>query len=89
MRDVWKKRILSLALTAAMVLGAGAPALAAETPEAATVAPMAMPTGMLCSATAAASTRPAVWRSWWPQAHWWGWSWSSWWTLRSIQQLRR
>ena len=27
MRDVWKKRILSLALTAAMVLGAGAPAL--------------------------------------------------------------
>ena len=33
MRDVWKKRILSLALTAAMVLGAGAPALAAETPD--------------------------------------------------------
>ena len=33
MRDVWKKRILSLALTAAMALGAGAPALAAETPD--------------------------------------------------------
>ena len=33
MRDVWKKRILSLALTAAMVLGAGVPALAAETPD--------------------------------------------------------
>ena len=33
MRDVWKKRILSLALTAAMVLGAGAPALAAEIPD--------------------------------------------------------
>ena len=33
MRDVWEKRILSLALTAAMVLGAGAPALAAETPD--------------------------------------------------------
>lgn len=33
MRDVWKKRILSLALTAAMVLGAGAPALAAEAPD--------------------------------------------------------
>ena len=33
MRDVWKKRILSLALTAAMVLGAGASALAAETPD--------------------------------------------------------
>ena len=33
MRDVWKKRILSLALTAAMVPGGGAPAPAAGTPD--------------------------------------------------------
>ena len=63
--------------------------LARQMPCTATVAPTAMPTGTLCSATAAASTMPAVRRSWWPQAQWWGLPSSSWWALLSIQQLSR
>ena len=63
--------------------------LARQIPSTATVAPTAMPTGTLCRATAAASTSPAVCRSWWPQAQWWGLFSSSWWALLSIQQLSR